>query len=50
MVRNRYNYLTPSVQDTKRKEGRTKSNGKILQAESQKDSFFLKNWPNGYQK
>ena len=43
MIRNRYNYLTTSVQDTKGKEGRTKSNGitiKTLQAESQKDSFF----------
>ena len=45
MVRNRYNYLKHSVQDTKGKEGRTKSKGttiKTLQAESQKDSFFPK--------
>ena len=51
---NRYNYLTPSVQDTEANEGRTLSNGttsKSLQkAESQKDSFFLKNWQNGYPK
>ena len=52
MIRNRYNYQTPSVQYTKRKEGRTKSNGttiKTPQAESQMDSFFPKilNWPNG---
>ena len=40
-IRNRYNYLRPSVQDTKGKEGRTESNGTtikyyILQAETQK--------------
>ena len=37
MIRNRYNYLTPSVPDTKRKEGRTKNNDttiKTLQAEN----------------
>ena len=52
MVWNRYNYLTPSVHDTKGKERRTYSNGKTiktLQAESQKDSFCPKNWPNGIQ-
>ena len=45
MIRNRYNYLTPSAQYTKGKEGRTLSYGttiKTLQAESQKDSFFPK--------
>ena len=45
--------LTPSVQDTKAKEGNTKSNGttiKTLQAENQKDNFFPKSWPNGYPK
>ena len=45
MIRNRYNYLSPSVQDIKGKDGRTKSNCttiKSLQAESQKDSFFPK--------
>ena len=47
MIRNRYSYLTPSVQDTKWKERRTI---KILQAESQKDSLFTENWPNVYQK
>ena len=44
MTRNRYYYLTPSIQDTKGKEGHTKRNGttiKTLQAENQKDSFFL---------
>ena len=53
MIRNYYNYLTPSGQDTKGKEGQTKSNGttiKTLQEESQKDSFFPKNWLNGYLK
>ena len=43
MIRNRYNYLTPFVQDTKEKEGRTESNAttiKTLQAESQKDRVF----------
>ena len=34
MIRNRYNYLTPSDQDIKRKAGRTSI--KTLQAESQK--------------
>ena len=38
MIRNRYNYLTPSVQDTKGNEGRTST----LRAERQKDSFFPK--------
>ena len=45
MIRNPYNYLTPSVQYTKGKEVRTSCNGttnKTLQAESQKDSFFPK--------
>ena len=45
MIRNRYNYLTPSVQDTKGKEGRTESNNttiKTLQRESQKARFFPK--------
>ena len=57
MIRNRYYYLAPSVQDTKGKAGRTLSNGttiKTLQAESQKDQDPLqnvipshnKNWPN----
>ena len=53
LIRNRYNYQTPSVQDTKGKEGRTWSNGttmKTLQAEVKKDSFFSQNWPNGYPK
>ena len=52
MIRNRYNYPTPFVQDTKGKEERSESNGTTikLQAESQKDSFFPKNWPNGYPK
>ena len=53
MIRNGNSCLTPSVQDTKRKDRRTKSNGtsfKTLQAESQKESFFLKSWPNGYPK
>ena len=43
MIRNRYNYLTPSVQDTKGKEERTQSNNtniKTLQAETQKDNFI----------
>ena len=50
MIKNRYNYLTPSVQDTKGKEGHTYSNGTTIKTlqESQKDSFFPKNWPNGY--
>ena len=42
MIRNRYDYLTPSIQDIKKKEGRTYSNGttvKTLQAESQRNSF-----------
>ena len=46
-------FLTPSVQDTKGKDGRNLSNCtsiKTLQAESQKDSFFPKNWLNGYPK
>ena len=35
MIRNRYNYLTPSVQDTKGKEGRmNRTPIKTLQAES----------------
>ena len=45
MIRNRYNYLTTSVQNIKGKDGRTSSNNttiKTLQAESQKDSFFPK--------
>ena len=53
MIRNRYNYLTPSVQDTKGKEGRTQSNGttiKTLQTESQKDSFFSKKMAKRLQK
>ena len=53
MIRNRYNDLTPSIQDTKGKEERTQSNSttiKTLQAESKKDSFFPKNWPYGYPK
>ena len=44
MIRNRYNYLTPSIQGLmEEKEGRTQSNGttaKTPQAESQKDSLF----------
>ena len=40
MIRNRYHYLTPSVQDTKGKEGPTQSN--TLQAEIQKNNFFPK--------
>ena len=46
MISLRYNYLTPSVQDTKGKEGRTKSNRttiKTQQAESEKNNFFPKN-------
>ena len=54
MISNRYNYQTPSVQDTKGKDGRSLSNGatiKTLQAESQKDSLFPENnWQNGYPK
>ena len=45
MIRNRHNYLTPSVQDIKGKKGRTKRIGttiETLQTESQKDSFFPK--------
>ena len=45
MIGNRSNYLIPSDQDTKRKEGRTYTNSttiKTLQAESQKDSLFPK--------
>ena len=45
MIRNRYNYITPSYQRHQRKEGRTSSNGttiKTLQAESQKGPFLLK--------
>ena len=51
MIRNRYNYLTPFVQDTKGKEGRTKSNSatiKTLQAE--KGQYLSQNWPNGHPK
>ena len=43
MIRNRYNYLTLSVQDTKQKEGRSLSNGttiKKIQEGSQKDRLF----------
>ena len=44
MIRNRYNYPTPSEQDTKGKEeGRTESNGttiKTQQAESQRTVSF----------
>ena len=45
MIKNRYNYLPPSVQDCRENEGYTESKGttiKTLQAESQKDSFFPK--------
>ena len=49
MTMNRYNYLTPCVQDTRGKEGATlkkkqqkKKKQKKLQAESQKDNFFPK--------
>ena len=45
MIRNQYNYLTPSGKDAKGKERRFKSNGTeitTLQAESQKDSYFPK--------
>ena len=52
ITRNRCKYLTPSIQDTERKEGRTKSNDptiKTLQAKGQKDSFFPKHWPNRFQ-
>ena len=43
MSRNRYNYLTPSVQDTKGEEGRTYSNGttiKTLQAETHREDLL----------
>ena len=53
MIRNRYNYPTLSVQDTKGKEERDKSNDitiNALQVESQNDNFSPKNWPNGYPK
>ena len=53
MIRNRYNYLTTSVQDTKGKEGRTYSNAttiKTLQTDSKKEGFFPKKWPKGYLK
>ena len=53
MIRNQYKYLTPFAQYIKGKEGHTLSNDttfRTLQAESQKDSFFPKNWPNRYPK
>ena len=43
MIRNRYNYLIPSIQYAKGKEWRTYSNGttiKTLREESQKDNSF----------
>ena len=43
MISNRYNYPTLWVQDSKWKEGRTKSNVttiNTLQAESQKDTHY----------
>ena len=52
-IRNRYNYLKLPIQTAKGKEGRFYSNGttiKTVQTESQKDSFFPRNWPNSYPK
>ena len=43
MIRNRYNYLSPSVQATKGKEEHLKAKApqlKSQQAESQKDSLY----------
>ena len=50
MIWNRYSYLTSSVQDTKR-EGRSHLKQRhTIKHYKQKDSFFPKIWPNGYQK
>ena len=47
MIKNRYNYPTPSVQDTKGKEGRT-----LKQRHHNQNTTNRKpnNWPNGYPK
>ena len=52
MIRNRYNYLTPSVQDTDGKKDALQNSNTIkpLQAESQKDSLFPKIWQTAIKK
>ena len=53
MIRNRYNYLTPPIRDTKGKETQTRKYLTLMEtslAESQTDSYFPTKWPNGYPK
>ena len=53
MIRNRYNYPTPSITDIKWKETQTRNNCTLMEtslAESQTDSYFPTKWPNGYPK
>ena len=53
MIRNRYNYPTPSIRDIKGKETQTRNNWNLMEtslAESQTDSYFPTKWPNGYPK
>ena len=53
MIRNRYNYLTPSIQDTKGKEDALKATAPRSKHHKQKAKrtvSFPNNWPNGYPK
>ena len=53
IIRNRYNYPTPSIRDIKGKETQTRNNWTLMEtslAESQTDSYFPTKWPNGYLK
>ena len=53
MIRNRYNYPTPSIRDIKGNETQTPNNWTLTEtslAESQTDSYLPTKWPNGYPK